>query len=605
MAQTNMPRLGTEFLPTTPAELREKGVEQPDFVLVSGDAYVDHPSFGAAVIGRVLAAAGYSVAMLPQPAYDTCRDFKRFGRPRYAFLISGGVVDSMVAHYTVAKRRRETDEYSPGGKPGKRPDRCVDVYTRLAKEAYPDVPVAVGGVEASLRRFAHYDYWSDAVRPSILETSGADLILFGMGERTVRDVAVGFANATDAEAALAAARQVPGVAYLCDFYKLPKKYAECASYRKVAEHAEAAAKACRVQIDNQDPVSALPVVQKQSEKYLVQNVPAEVLSREEMDAVYALPFTRRVHPMYDAAGGVPAIEEVEFSITHNRGCFGGCAYCAITLLAGRRVTSRSAESVLAEAEMLAGMPGFKGYIHDVGGPTANFRQPSCDKQLKSGVCKGGKRCLAPGPCADLVADHSEYLDILRNMRVIPGIKKVFIRSGIRYDYLMQDKNEDFFRALVAHHVSGQLKVAPEHSSPKVLRLMGKPSIDVYNRFEKRFLELSKQAGKEQYIVPYLISSHPGSTMKDAVELARYLKKHRLRPEQVQDFYPTPGSLATCMYHTGLDPYTLEKVYVPKKPEEKALQRALLQYYLPKNRAKVKQALQLCGMMNVEKELLKQ
>lgn len=577
-----------EFLPLNRAEMLRRGWDAVDFVLVTGDAYIDHPSFGAAIISRVLESEGYRVGVLAQPDDTTCESMREFGRPRYGFFIGGSNVDSMVAHYTVAKRRRERDEYTPGGVTGKRPDRCATVYTQLAKRAYPELPVILGGLEASLRRFAHYDYWQDAVLPSIAETSGADMISFGMGERQTAQIARRLAAGERVETIT----DVAGTCYLTDHAHLPASYAECASFARVREDKIAYAKACRIQMDNQDPVSGMILVQKQTERYLVQNLPAMPLSRSELDAVYALPYTRRPHPSYAALGGVPAIQEVEFSITHNRGCFGGCNFCAIQLHQGRRVTSRSAESILREAELLTQQPGFKGYIHDVGGPTANFRFPSCGQQMKNGMCKGGKHCLAPQPCGRLIVDHSEYLGILRRMRALPKVKKVFIRSGIRYDYLIRDPNEQFFRELVEHHISGQLKVAPEHCAPDTLRHMGKPPIGVYNRFAKRFYELTKQAGKQQYLVPYLMSSHPGSTLRDAALLAEYLYKNRIRPEQVQDFYPTPGTVSTCMFYTGLDPYTLAPVYVARSPEEKAMQRALLQYYLPENAPRVRKALQL-------------
>ena len=580
--------MNNEFLPLCRADMQARGWQDGDFVLVTGDAYIDHPSFGAAIISRVLESAGYRVGIISQPDYTTPDSMKEYGRPRYGFFIGGGNVDSMVAHYTVAKIRRARDEYTPGGVPGKRPDRCATVYTRLAKQAYPGLPVILGGLEASLRRFAHYDYWTDTVLPSVAEDSGADLISFGMGEHQTVAIAQRLAAGEDA----GAIRDVPGTCYLTDFAGLPSGYVECASYQKVKEDKAAYAKACRIQMDNQDPVSARPVVQKQSELYLVQNLPAAPLTRRELDAVYALPFTRKVHPSYDAQGGVPAIREVEFSIAHNRGCFGGCNFCAITMHQGRRVTSRSADSVVAEAKVLTQQPGFKGYIHDVGGPTANFRLPSCAQQMKEGVCGGGKHCLAPTPCKNLIVDHSDYLSILRRVRALPGVKKVFIRSGIRYDYLILDKDETFFKELVQHHVSGQLKVAPEHCAPNTLRYMGKPPVEVFNKFEKRFYALTKQAGKQQYLVPYLMSSHPGSTLKDAVVLAEYLYRHKMRPEQVQDFYPTPGTVSTCMFYTGLDPYTLKPVYVAKDREEKAMQRALLQYYEPKNAARVRKALHM-------------
>ena len=578
----------TEFLPISRQDMESRGWDQVDYVLVTGDAYVDHPSFGAAIISRVLEAEGFRVGVLSQPDFTTCESFKEFGRPRYGFFIGGGNVDSMVAHYSVAKVRRAEDEYTPGGKAGRRPDRSATVYSQLAKQAYPDLPVILGGLEASLRRFAHYDYWMDEVLPSIAETSGADLISFGMGEHQTRTIARRLANGEPVESI----RDVAGTCYMTDFAGLPEKYVECAGFNKVKADKVAYARACRIQMDNQDPVSGQIVVQKQSQKYLVQNIPSKPLTRRELDEVAALPFTRRYHPSYDALGGVPAIEEVEFSIIHNRGCYGGCNFCAITLHQGRRVTSRSADSVVAEGERIAQSPGFKGYIHDVGGPTANFRLPSCAKQMREGMCQGGKKCLAPSPCPHLIVDHSEYLGILRRLRAIPGVKKVFIRSGIRYDYLIRDKDESFFKELVQHHISGQLKVAPEHCAPTTLSYMGKPPIETYNKFSKRFYELTRQAGKQQYLVPYLMSSHPGSTLKDAVILAEYLYRNHIRPEQVQDFYPTPGTVSTCMFYTGLDPYTLKPVFVEKTPEGKALQRALLQYYEPRNAARVIKALKL-------------
>lgn len=592
-------QLATRFLPITEQEATSRGWREVDFLLLCGDAYVDHPSFGPAIIGRVLEAAGYRVGLLPQPDYTSPEALKEFGTPKYAVLISGGNVDSMVAHYTVAKRRRTFDEYTPGGKTGRRPDRVVDVYAKLAKQAFPHLPVVAGGLEASLRRFAHYDYWTDSVLPSVTETSGADLILFGMGERSILRVA----NRLAAGESVADIRDEPGSAYLTTFDKLPEKYAECAGYNKVKADKTAYARACRIQLDNQDPASALPVVQKQTQRYLVQNVPAKALNRAELDATYALPFTRTWHPSYTSQGGVPALEEVEFSIIHNRGCFGGCNFCAIALHQGLRVTSRSAGSVVEEGKLLASMEGFKGYIHDVGGPTANFRTPSCAKQVTEGVCTGGKHCLAPTPCPHLITGHEEYLGILRKLRAIPGVKKVFIRSGIRYDYLLHDRDESFFKELVQHHVSGQLKVAPEHCSPGVLRAMGKPPIEVYNRFAKRFYQLTKQADKPQYLVPYLISSHPGSTLKDAVALAEYLHDNHMKPEQVQDFYPTPGTVSTCMYYTGMDPFTLKEVYVARTPEDKAMQRALLQYYNPKTAPLVRRALALCHREDLLQKLL--
>lgn len=577
-----------EFLAVSRADMEARGWQQLDFLLISGDAYVDHPSFGPAIIGRVLEAEGYKVGILAQPDWQDPESFKALGRPRWGIFIGGGNVDSMVARYTVAKQPRAEDLYSPGGRAGYRPDRCVTVYGRLAKQAFPDLPVIVGGVEASLRRFAHYDYWADTVLPSILEDCGADLLSFGMAEHQTVEIARRLA----AGESIGTITDVAGTCYLTDFDHLPERYAECAGFKKVAADKLAYAKACRLQMDNQDVVSGRPVVQKQTEKYLVQNIPAQPLVRSELDKVFALPFTRRVHPMYDEAGGVPAIQEVKFSIMHNRGCYGGCNFCAITLHQGRRVTSRSAESVIEEGRRIAADPEFKGYIHDVGGPTADFRYPSCAKQMTEGMCQGGKKCLAPSPCPHLTITHTEYLNILRRLRRIPGVKKVFVRSAVRYDYLIYDKDESFFKELVEHHISGQLKVAPEHCSPRVLAYMGKPPIEVFDHFKERFYQLTRQAGKKQYLVPYLVSSHPGSELKDAVILAEYLWRNHMKPEQVQDFYPTPGTVSTCMYHTGLDPYTLKPVFVEKTREGKAMQRALLQYYEPKNAQRVRQALEM-------------
>ncbi|WP_102048902.1 YgiQ family radical SAM protein [Pygmaiobacter massiliensis] len=588
-----------EFLPVSGEEMRARDWQYCDFVVVSGDAYVDHPSFGCAIISRLLESMGFRVGILSQPDFRTADSFKEFGRPRYAFLVGSGNVDSMVAHYSVSKVRRNVDEYSPGGRPGKRPDRAATVYCNLAKQAYPEVPVVVGGLEASLRRFAHYDYWDDTVMPSILDDCGADLLTFGMGEHQTRLIAERLAKGE----APAAMHDIPGTCYLTDSFGLPEGYIECAGFNKVSADKVAYAKACRIQMDNQDPLTGKPVVQKQkSGKYLVQNKPSMPLYRPELDSVYALPFTRTYHPMYEAMGGIPAIEEVGFSIAQNRGCFGGCNFCAITLHQGRRVTSRSADSILEEGKRITESPNFKGYIHDVGGPTADFRLPSCKEQMKNGMC-ADRKCLAPTPCPKLLVDHKEYVSILRRLRELPGVKKVFIRSGIRYDYLMLDKDETFFKELIEHHVSGQLKVAPEHCAPTTLKYMGKPNVEVFNRFVKRFYQLTKSAGKKQYLVPYLMSSHPGSTLKDAVELAEWLQKNKMRPEQVQDFYPTPGTVSTCMFYTGLDPYTMKPLYVAKTSEEKALQRALLQYFDPRNKEKVRKALAMTGRTDLLPVLL--
>ena len=578
------------FLPITKEEMEQRGWDTPDFVYVSGDAYVDHPSFGAAIITRVLEAAGFRVAMLSQPDWHSTRDFMRFGRPRLGFLVSSGNIDSMVAHYTAAKKKRSEDAYTPGGKAGKRPDRAVIVYCRQIREAYgPDMPLIIGGLEASLRRFAHYDYWDDAVRPSILFDSGADLLIYGMGENQIVEIA----RRLDAGEPVSSLTDIRGTCYAVDVRETPLYGKECPSYENVLKSKREYAVSCRIQQDEQDHIRGKLLKQRHGNRMLVQNPPMAPLSQQELDRVYALPYMRTYHPSYEPLGGVPGLAEVEFSITHNRGCFGACNFCSLAFHQGRYVTTRSKQSILAEAQELTKLPHFKGYIHDIGGPTANFRRPSCDLQEKNGLCKG-KKCLAPRPCPQLKADQSEYLDILRTVRSLDGIKKVFIRSGIRYDYLLEDKDDSFFRELVEHHVSGQLKVAPEHCSAAVLDKMGKPHIEAYLRFAKRYFEYTKQIGKEQYLVPYLMSSHPGSTLKDAVELALFLKRERLRPEQVQDFYPTPGTISTCMFYTGLDPYTMEEVYVARTPKEKALQRALLQYFNPKNRTLVEEALRRAG-----------
>ena len=577
------------FLPVTKEDMAERGWKQADFVYVSGDAYVDHPAFGAAIISRVLENEGFKVAFLAQPDWRSDRDFKRFGRPRLGFLVSSGNIDSMVAHYTAAKKKRSSDYYSPGGKMGLRPDRAVIVYCNKIREIYGDIPIIIGGLEASLRRFAHYDYWDDKIRRSILFDSQADLISFGMGERSVAEIA----HRLDSGVSVSEIRDIRGTCYSVDVRETPYYAAECPSYDNVCKSKKEYAVSCRIQQDEQDFFRGRAVRQRHGNRMLVQNQPAIPLSQQELDAVYDLPFMRTYHPMYEAMGGVPGIEEVRFSIAHNRGCFGGCNFCSLAFHQGRYITARSKESIVKEAKLLTQLPDFKGYIHDIGGPTANFRRPSCDGQEQRGLCKG-KKCLAPSPCPNLKADHTEYLDILRTVRALPKVKKVFIRSGIRYDYMLQDKDDSFFRELVAHHVSGQLKVAPEHCSAAVLDKMGKPHIEAYLEFSKRYFKYSKNEGKEQYLVPYLMSSHPGSTLKDAVELALFLKKIGIRPEQVQDFYPTPGTVSTCMFYTGLDPYTLKEVYVAKEPHEKAMQRALLQYFNPKNADLVREALRKAG-----------
>ncbi len=580
------------FLPITKKEMRARGWERPDVVLVTGDAYVDHPSFGAAIISRVLEAAGFHVCVLSQPRSDA--DYTRFGEPAIGFFVTGGNIDSMVAHYTAAKRKRSDDAYTAGGKAGARPDRATIVYCHAIRRLYPASPLIIGGLEASLRRFAHYDYWDDAVRPSILLDSGADLLVFGMGETQTVEIARRLA----AGEPVSVLTDIRGTCYAVPVREYtPRPCAECPSYEQVAAATDAGkrqyALSARIQQDEQDEVRGKTVIQRHGAVIVVQNPPMPMLDTPSLDAVYELPYMRAAHPAYDALGGVPGIEEVQFSITHNRGCFGACNFCSLAFHQGRRIACRSEESVVREAIALTKLPGFKGYIHDVGGPTANFRRPSCKGQLQKGLCKG-KKCLAPSPCPALEADHSEYLHLLRRLRALPGVKKVFIRSGVRFDYLLADKDESFFRELVAHHVSGQLKVAPEHCSAAVLRAMGKPPIETYRRFQKRFYELTKSMGKKQYLVPYLMSSHPGSTPRDAIELAVFLKEEGLHPEQVQDFYPTPGTISTAMFYTGLDPYTLEPVYVPRTPAQKAEQRALLQYFKPENRRLVLAALRAAG-----------
>lgn len=577
------------FMPISKKDMQDRGIEQLDFVYIIGDAYVDHPSFGVAIISRLLEYHGYTVGIIAQPDWHSTKDFMKLGKPRLAWLVTAGNIDSMVSHYTVAKRRRSDDAYSAGGKNGKRPDRAAAVYCKLCRQAAPEIPVLCGGLEVSLRRFAHYDYWKDCVMPSVLVDTKADLLMYGMGEHQMIEIA----DRLNAGESIESMRDIRGTCYLCDPVDTPYGAVQCPSFDEVAGNKTLYAKACRIQYDQQDEVYGKMIIQRQGDKMLVQNPPAFALTTEELDLVYSLPYERTYHPCYESQGGVPSIEEVQFSITHNRGCFGFCNFCSIALHQGRRVTVRSEESVLEEAHKLVAMSNFKGYIHDVGGPTANFRGPSCEKQLKSGLCKG-RKCLAPSPCRNLHVDHTEYLQMLRKLRKIDGVKKVFIRSGIRYDYLIEDKDDEFMRELIEHHISGQLKVAPEHCSAAVLDKMGKPHIEAYKRFQKKFYEITKQKGKEQYLVPYLMSSHPGSKLSDAVELAMFLKENRIRPEQVQDFYPTPGTLSTCMFYTGLDPYTLEPVYIAKDPKEKAMQRALLQYYKPENQRKIIEALEKAG-----------
>ncbi len=578
------------FLPISRAEANAAGIGQPDFVCVTGDAYVDHPSFGTAIIARVLEAEGFSVTVLAQPDYKDAASFKEFGRPRLGFLVAAGNIDSMVAHYTVAKKRRSYDYYSPGGKTGLRPDRATLVYCRLIREVYSDVPIVIGGLEASLRRFAHYDYWDDKVRSSILVESGADILVYGMGEQAI----VRIASLLDKGVPVGKIQDVRGTVYMTDIGDSPHFESVGGwAFENLSRDKRLYAKAFGTVYREQDHIRGRAITERYGERLLVQNPPMPPLEREALDRVYALPFMRDYHPSYEKLGGVPAIEEVKFSITHNRGCFGACNFCALSFHQGRSVRSRSIESVVAETEKITALPDFKGYIHDVGGPTANFRYPSCDKQLTSGVCPD-KKCLAPTPCKNLRVDHSEYVRLLKAVESVKGVKKVFIRSGIRFDYLIYDKDETFFKKLVRDHVSGQLKVAPEHCCDGVLSLMGKPSVSVYDRFRERYFELTKSFGKEQYLVPYLMSSHPGSTLNDAIALACYLKRNGLNPEQVQDFYPTPGTVSTVMYYTGLNPLTGKPVYVVTDKHEKQLQRALLQWNKPENAALVREALTKTG-----------
>ena len=580
------------FLPITLKEMRDLGWENADFIIITGDSYVDHPSFGTAIISRVLEAEGYKVCIIPQPKND--EDYKRFGKPRLAFLVNGGNIDSMVAHYTAAKKRRSDDAYTAGGKSGSRPDRAVIVYTKNLRRIFGNVPIAIGGLEASLRRFAHYDYWDDRVRPSILIDSTADLLMYGMGENHIVEIANRLNRGED----ISELTDILGTCYAVkttDY--IPDSAKECPSFEAISSADEKSkylyAQSCRIQQAEQDAVRGRKIIQRHGDRILVQNPPMPPLTEAEMDKVYSLPFMRDYHPSYKPLGGVPGIEEVKFSIIHNRGCFGACNFCSLAFHQGRQVSCRSHGSVIEEARKITKMEDFKGYIHDVGGPTANFRAPSCKTQLKHGLCSD-KRCLSPKMCPAVEVDHSDYLELLRELRKLPKVKKVFVRSGIRFDYLIADDNEEFFKELVEHHISGQLKVAPEHCSSAVLKRMGKPSFSVYERFRKRFYELTAQAGKKQFLVPYLMSSHPGSTLNDAIELSLFLKKEGLHPEQVQDFYPTPGTVSTCMFYTGIDPLTMEKVYVPRSAQEKAEQRSLLQYYKPENRKIVLSALKKAG-----------
>ena len=578
------------FLPMNAAEMRERGWDEVDFVYVSGDSYVDHPSFGAAIITRVLGDCGCRVAFLAQPNWKNDRDFTQFGKPRLGFMVSAGNIDSMVAHYTVAKRRRHDDAYTAGGKNGKRPDRAVTVYCNILRRLYPDSPIIIGGLEASLRRFAHYDYWSDSVMPSILFDSRADILVYGMGELQTVEIAKRLSDGYPIEAL----HDLRGICYRIKTEDYtPKSAVDLPSYERVRENKRDYAIAARRELDEADAVRGRTLIQRHGKYLLVQNPPMPPLDTKQLDWVYSLPYERGYPKCYDNLGGVPGLSEVLFSITHNRGCFGACNFCSLAFHQGRAVTVRSEESIVNEAKSFLKDKRFKGVISDVGGPTANFRLPSCEKQKKAGLCKG-RHCLAPKPCANMQVSHSEYLQILRRLRQTEGIKKVFIRSGIRFDYLMEDEDDAFFEELVRWHISGQLRVAPEHCSAAVLDKMGKPHIGAYKRFCNKFYALTEKAGKEQYVVPYLMSSHPGSTLRDAVELALFCRDQGIHPKQVQDFYPTPGTISTAMFYTGLDPYTLSEVYIPKTEEEKSMQRALLQYFIPANKPLVIKALRKAG-----------
>ncbi|MGF0032902.1 YgiQ family radical SAM protein [Bariatricus sp. SGI.154] len=586
--------MGKGFLPICRQDMAERGWEQVDFVYISGDAYVDHPSFGHAIITRLLEAHGYKVGIIAQPDWKDKSSIMEYGEPRLGFLVSAGNMDSMVNHYSVSKKRRKTDAFTPGGVMGKRPDYAVVVYSNLIRQVYKKTPIILGGIEASLRRLAHYDYWSDRLKRSVLLDSGADLISYGMGERSIVEIAEALESGIDVKDI----SFIPGTVYktkdldsVYDAITLP-------GYEDMKADKLNYARSFYIQYCNTDPFAGKRMVEPYGEHlYVVQNPPAKPLSQPEMDRVYSFPYMRTYHPSYEDVGGVPAIAEVKFSLISNRGCFGGCNFCALTFHQGRILQTRSHESLLAEARQFIWDKDFKGYIHDVGGPTANFRAPSCEKQLTHGVCKE-KQCLFPKPCRNLRVDHKDYIRLLRKLRELPNVKKVFIRSGIRFDYVMADPDDTFFRELCEYHVSGQLKVAPEHVSDAVLQKMGKPENGVYRSFVKKYKKINQEIHKEQYLVPYLMSSHPGSTMKEAIELAEYLRDLGYMPEQVQDFYPTPSTISTCMYYTGVDPRDMKPVYVPKNPHEKAMQRALIQYRNPKNYDLVLEALKKAGRMDL-------
>ena len=582
-----------DFLPINKEDMKKRGWDQLDFVLITGDAYVDHPSFGTAIISRLLELHGYKVGIIAQPSWKDTNDFKRLGRPKLGFLINGGNIDPMVNHYSVAKKRRKEDAYSPGGKGGLRPDRATIVYCQKVREAYKKIPIIIGGIEASLRRLGHYDYWDNKIRRSIILDSTADLLIYGMGEKPIVEIAEALASGIPVEEITF----INGTVYKTNDKDRAYNPIFLPTFDEIVESKIKYAESFKIQYENLDSIQGRPLIESYGNTYVVQNKSQDPMEQSELDRVYSLPYMRDYHPIYEKDGGIPAIKEVKFSLISNRGCFGNCSFCALAFHQGRVLQSRSHESIYREAEQIVWEPDFKGYIHDVGGPTANFRNRACDKQIEHGVCKS-KQCLFPEPCKNLKIDHKDYLSLLRKLRDIPKVKKVFVRSGIRYDYLIHDKDDSFFKELCEHHISGQLKVAPEHISSKVLEKMGKPNREVYDKFVNKYQKINKDLGKNQFLVPYLMSSHPGSTLNEAVELAEYLRDLGYMPEQVQDFYPTPSTLSTCMYYTGLDPMTMKKVYVPKSPHEKAMQRALIQYRNPKNYDLVLEALRKTGRLDL-------
>lgn len=582
-------KLAKNFLPICKKDLIDRNIDILDFIIVTGDAYVDHPSFGSAIIGRTLEAQGFTVGIIAQPNWNNVEEFKILGKPKYAFLVNSGNIDSMVNHYTAAKKKRHDDLYSPGGKSGYRPDRAVIVYCNKIREAYKDVPIAIGGIEASLRRFAHYDYWSNKVRRSILFDSKADILMYGMGEKTIIQLADMFKYGSKVENIT----NIKGTCYITKDISSLNNYVSVPSYEEVVKDKNKYGESFKLESLEQDPVRGKTIIQRHGDRYLVQNPPQDPLTNEEMDYTYNLPYMRTYHPIYKKDGGIPAINEVKFSITSHRGCYGSCSFCALTFHQGRTIQTRSADSIVDEAKLLTNLPDFKGYIHDIGGPTANFRHRACTLQIEHGTCKN-RQCMFPKPCKNLIIDHKEYLSVLRKVRELPKIKKVFVRSGIRYDYLIYDKDDTFFKELCKYHISGQLKVAPEHVVPRVLTQMGKPTRDIYDKFVNKYFDINKKINKKQYLVPYLMSSHPGSDLNAAIELAQYIKNMGYTPEQVQDFYPTPGSLSTTIYYTGFNPMTGEKVYTPKTQSEKNMQRALIQFAVPKNYSLVKKALITAG-----------